>query len=67
VKIGELGSLRLNGMQLLFSQVAFKKEFFADKPQCRGCEHIDVLVMDHEIYPAFKKRHCEPCEKYKGW
>jgi hypothetical protein len=63
------GEVKISGaaMNLLFVQAHFKVTFFEAHPQCEGCENVDVLVMDYEIYPAFKKRYCVSCEKYEGW
>ena len=63
----EWSEFKLDGLSLLFGQAYFKRQFYGDNPQCKGCKNIDLLVMDYQIYPAYKKRHCLTCDKYKGW
>ena len=60
-------NLQLDGISIIFGQTYFRKTFFKENPQCKGCLHVDINVMDYQIYPATKERCCKTCEKYKGW
>ena len=57
--------LKLNNVQMMFSHVFFKMQFFEDNPQCKGCERVDKRVMDYQLYPAIEENYCKSCEKYR--
>jgi hypothetical protein len=59
--------LKRDGLSLLFGQSYFRITFYETHPQCKGCKHIDMLIMDYEIYPAIKERHCKSCDNYNEW
>ena len=52
-------------IQRFFEMASFHMEFTKQHPECKNCQHIDIVAWDS--YPITKETECINCPKYKGW